>query len=53
MWKVVVWATEIFFLYYANIQTFLQLMATFPVTSCECELPISLLKLIKTSYVAP
>ena len=46
-WKVFVLAKEIFFLYYPNIQTFLQLMATSPVTSCECEISISLLKLIK------
>ena len=48
MWKVVVWAKEIFFLNYSNIQNFLQLIVTFPVTSCECEHSISLQKLIKT-----
>ena len=47
MWKVDVWAKEFFFFYYSNIQTVFQLMATFLVTSCECEPSMSLLKLIK------
>ena len=34
--------------FYPNVQTYSQLMATFHVTSCECECSISLLKLIKT-----
>ena len=35
--------------YFPNISTLINLMATLPVTSCECERSISLLKLIKTS----
>ena len=35
--------------YYPNIYTLLVIMATLPVTSCECERAISLLRLIKSS----
>lgn len=35
--------------FYPNINVLLRIMATIPVTSCECERSISLLRLIKTS----
>lgn len=34
--------------YYPNIYTLLVILATLPVTSCECERSISLLRLLKT-----
>lgn len=34
--------------YYPNIRTLLVIMATLPVTSCECERSISLLRLVKS-----
>ena len=35
--------------YFPNISTLINLMATLPVESCECERSISMQKLIKTS----
>ncbi len=35
--------------YFPNIHTLIVILATLPVTSCECERSISMLKLIKTS----
>ena len=35
--------------YFPNIHTLLVIMATLPVTSCECERSISMLKLVKTA----
>ena len=35
--------------YFPNISTLINIMATLPVTSCECERSISMLKLTKTS----
>ena len=35
--------------FYPNINVLLRIMGTIPVTSCECERSISLLRLIKTS----
>ena len=35
--------------FYPNISVLLRIMATIPITSCECERSISLLRLIKTS----
>jgi len=35
--------------FYPNIHVLLRIMATLPVTSCECECSISLRKLLKTS----
>ena len=34
--------------YYPNIHTLILIMMTLPVTSCECERSISLLRLLKT-----
>ena len=34
--------------FYPNIHTLLSIMATLPVTSCECERPISMLRIIKS-----
>ena len=35
--------------YFPNIHTLLVIMATLPVTSCECERSISVVKLVKTA----
>ena len=35
--------------YFPNIHTLIVIMATLPVTSCECERSISMLKLVKTA----
>ena len=35
--------------FYPNINVLLRIMATLPVTSCECERSISLLRLVKSS----
>ena len=35
--------------YYPNIRTIFLVLATLPVTSCECERSISMLRLVKTS----
>lgn len=39
--------------YYPNICVLFQIMVTLPVTSCECERSISMLRLIKTHLGAP
>ena len=35
--------------YYPNIRTLIVILATLPITSCECERSISMLRLIKTA----
>ena len=35
--------------YYPNIRTFIVILATLPITSCECERSISMLRLVKTA----
>ena len=35
--------------YYPNIRSFMMIMVTLPVTSCECERSISLLRLVKSN----
>ena len=35
--------------YYPNIRTLIVILATLPITSCECEHSISMLRLIKTA----
>ena len=36
--------------FFPNIRTLLHIMATLPVTSCECERSVSMLKLAKSSF---
>ena len=35
--------------YYPNIRTLIVILATLPITSCECERSISMLRLVKTA----
>ena len=37
-------------IFYANIHILLKILSTLPVTSCECERSISMLRLLKTSH---